>query len=349
MVREALGDEAVIISTREENGGASVCLTAAIEPSSYDREYDYDSNFELGDGGTQAAESDDWLQYDDEDEVSAVEEEITDVMLRHSVPEDVMDAILSCATVIGLESPGISLIAAIEHLFNFRPLPEGAYHKPMMMIGAPGSGKTLVTAKMAARGAMAGLDIGVITTDTVRAGGIEQLEAFTKLLDIDLIQALNPMDLPFILEEMEGEGKDQILIDTSGFNPFDSTEMKGMAQLIGSANVEPYLIMPAGGDAEESGEIARACAVIGAYGVIPSRLDIARRFGGVLAAAYHGGLPFADMASTSSVVDGLEAVTPQNLSRLVMPSAYRKQQDDAPQSRGTEHARRIRKISKGTQ
>jgi len=277
--------------------------------------------------------------------VSAVEEEITDMLLHHCVPEDVMDAILSCATVIGLENPGISLIAAVEHLFNFRPLPDGAHHRPMMMIGAPGSGKTLITTKMAARGAMAGLNVGVITTDTVRAGGVEQLEAFTKLLGINLIQAKNRMDLPFILSDMEEQGKDQILIDTSGFNPFNQSEVKTMAQLIGSADMEPYVIMPGGGDCEESAEIARACAVIGAYGLIPSRMDVARRFGGILSAAYHGELPYADMSNSSNVADGLGALTPQSLAKLLMPSAYKKQWNDT-KKKDDQHSTQTRKISK---
>lgn len=344
MVRDTLGEDAVIVATREENGGKSVHVTAAIEPSAYD------DAFELGRGGTEAAESSDWLQYDEEDEVSAVEEEITDVLLRHGVTEDVMDHILSCATVIGLENPGISLLAAIEHLFNFRPLPSGAHSNALMMVGAPGAGKTLISAKIAARGVMDGLNVGVISTDTIRAGGVEQLEAFTKLLGIDLIQANNPRDLPLILDELREENLDQIIVDTSGFNPFDRDEMKAMAQLIGSAPVDPYLIMPAGGDAEESAEIAKACATIGVQGIIPTRVDIARRLGGVLSSAYQAGLPYADLSNTPKVADGLEAVTPQALSKLLMPSAYpdkaQRQKSAAPsQARGRQKLRRTGRVT----
>jgi len=324
MVRDTLGEDAVIVATREENGGKAVSVTAAVEPS-YEQDFDYDDSFELGEGGSSAAPASDWLQYDEEDEVSAVEEEITDTMLRHGVTEDVMDHILSCATVIGLENPGVALIAAIEHLFNFRPLPTKAHAKPLMMIGPPGSGKTLTTAKIAARGVMNGLDVGVVSLDTVRAGGVEQLEAFTKLLEVDLIQALDPEDLPMLLAELREEGKDQIVIDTYGFNPFGRDDQKAMAQLIGSCDVEPYLVMPAGGDAEESGEIAKACTTIGAYGLIPTRADYARRLGGLLSAAYHGGLPFADLSNSPKVAEGLEPLDPQKLARMLMPASYRNQ------------------------
>lgn len=308
MVRENLGEDAIIVATREEKGGRAVRVTAAIEPA-----------FEVG-HASGSATPDDWLQYDDEDEESAVAEEITEAMLRHNVPEDVMDQILSCATIIGLETPGIALIAAIEHLFNFAPLPQGAHPKPIMMVGPPGSGKTLAVAKLAARGVMNGLRIGVVSTDTVRAGGLEQLSAFTKLLHIDLKKAQTPKDLAFVLADLKS--CDQILIDTSGTNPFEKEDIRILAKLAGSANIEPYLVLPAGGDAEECGEIARVFSTIGAHTLIPTRIDIARRLGGILSAAQMGGLSFAEASNTPKVADGLLSLNPQNLSKLLMPRAY---------------------------
>jgi flagellar biosynthesis protein FlhF len=318
MVRDTLGEDAVIVATQEQAGGKSVHVTAAIDPSSYD------NSFELGrdqdTGGYAAAPKADWLQYDEEQDTSAVEEEITDALLRHSVPEDVMDHILSCATVIGLDNSGISLIAAIEHLFNFRPLVNAPKNKPLMMIGPPGSGKTLMTAKIATRGVMDDLSVGVISTDTMRAGGIEQLMAFTSVLGTDLVQCTDPADLPYILEDMQGY--DQIVIDTAGLNPFDKDDIRSMAKMIGSADLHPYLVLAAGADSEESGEIARACATIGANGLIPTRIDIARRMGGVLAAAHTGGLTFADLSATPQVADGLNEITPQSLANLLMPTGF---------------------------
>lgn len=311
IVRDTLGEEAIIVATREEQGGKSVRVTAAVEPA-----------FEVA-PSSDPAEAEDWLQYDDEDEEFAVAEEITEAMLRHSVPENVMDQIISCATVIGLEQPGIALIAAIEHLFHFRPLPTSTHKKPIMMVGPPGSGKTLATAKMAARAVMNGLKVGVITTDTVRAGGIEQLSAFTKLLRIDLQKAETPKDLVQAIEKLTD--CDQILIDSRGTNPFNAEDVKTTAKLISADNIEPYLVLPAGGDAEEAGEIARAFAALGAHSLISTRLDIARRLGSLLSAAHHGNMAFSDVSTTPKVADGLYSLTPKTLAKLLMPTAYREQ------------------------
>jgi flagellar biosynthesis protein FlhF len=315
MVRDTLGEDAVIVATREEKGGKAVRVTAAIDPSSYG-----EPAFEIGRGAaSQAAPASDWLQYDEEDEEFAVAEELTEVMLRHAVPETVMDQVLSCATVIGLEQPAIALVASLEHLFHFRPLPLRSYKKPMMLIGPPGAGKTLVAAKMAARGAMNGLNIGVITADTVRAGGVEQLAAFTKLLRIDLQKAKTPQDLLAALSDLRG--CDQVIIDSPGINPFDTEDIRTLARLIGADDIEPYLVLPAGGDADEAGEMARAFAALGAHTLVPTRVDITRRLGGLLAAAYYGNLAFADAGNTAKVADGLISLTPQTLSKLLMPAA----------------------------
>ena len=358
MVRDELGEDAIIVATREEKGGPSrgggVRVTAAID-SPYNDDFADD---DYGDAGYDAfdAENDDfdepafeprtntrsrskrdWLQYDEENDNAAIIEDITDALLRHAVTEDVMDQILSCATIVGLENAGITLMAAIEHLFHFTPLPTGAHDKPMMMVGPPGSGKTLAVAKMAARGVMNGLKVGVITTDTVRAGGIEQLQSFTNLLRINLKKAGNADELRLLISEMRGF--DQILIDTSGINPFNTDDVKTLARLIGAADVEPYLVMPGGIDAEESGEMARVFSTIGIHTIIPTRVDMARRLGGLLSAAHQGGMTFADASNTPKVADGLISLSPKNMAKLFMPTAFR----DSPMSNSNTHATNYKK------
>lgn len=329
MVRDTLGEDAIILATREEKGGKAVRVTAAIDPADYDERSYGGPAFETH-GLSEPSAADTWLQYDGEDEESAVAEEVTDAMLRHAVPEDVMDQILSCATVVGFEQPGVALVAAIEHLFQFTPLPQGASSKAMMFVGPPGSGKTLAVAKTAARGVMNGLRVGVISTDTVRAGGLEQLAAFTKLLRVELKKADSPATLKAQLAALKG--CDQIIIDTAGMNPFNTEDVKKLARLIGAGMIEPYLVLPGGMDAEESGEMGRIFATIGAHTLVPSRIDMARRLGGLLSAAHHGGLSFADASNTPKVADGLLSLNPKTLAKLLMPAAYRNERTPAQAS-----------------
>ncbi|MGQ0527400.1 MAG: ATP-binding protein [Alphaproteobacteria bacterium] len=318
MIRDTLGEDAVIVATREENGGKSVRVTAAIEPA-----------FEIGKG---FGSEHDWLQYDEEDEQSAVAEELTDVLLRHSVPEEIMDQILSCATVIGVEQPGIALMAALEHLFGFKPLPRKETKQAIMLVGPPGSGKTLATAKIAARAVLGSHNVGVISCDTTRAGGIEQLQAFTKLLRVDLQKADNEDQLAAHLTAMRD--LDVVVVDTAGINPFNKDDVKDLARLLGAGNITPHMVLAAGGDADECAEMARVFSALGVQSLLSTRVDIARRFGGLLSAAHYGTLSFTDASITPKVADGLTAITPKTLAGLLMPGQH-KEPDQGSRKTGT--------------
>ncbi|NBX65974.1 MAG: GTPase [Proteobacteria bacterium] len=320
MIREALGEDAIIVATREENGGRSVRVTAAID------RMDDGPAFEIAPKPRTARRPSagipqDYLQYDlEEDAEDAINEVLTDTLLRHGFPSDISDNVLSTATLMGMPDPQSALRAALEQTFSFAPLPLKS-HKALMLIGAPGAGKTLATAKLAARAVMAGRKAAVISTDTIRAGGVEQLEAFTKLLQIQLKKSRNAKELRAHLETTRD--CDMVLIDTGGCNPFDVDDMRGLAGLMDSGAVEPVMVMAAGGDAEESAEMARCFAVLGVQRLLPTRLDIARRMGGLFAAASRSGIAFSEASNTPMVADGIVTLSAQSLSNLLLPPSMR--------------------------
>lgn len=365
-VRDTLGEDAIIVATREEPGGKAVSVTAAVDNDSYARHKETESRIqsflEQVEGGENQAggqnkpkpgaeydrpfaagtqtqsgphEDSDWLfenelnEIHEPEDTDAIVEALTDVMIRHGASSEVTDEILSCASVMGLEDARVSLVAALENLYEFRPLPTAASGKSIMMIGPPGSGKTLAVAKLAARGVMNGLNVGVITTDVVRAGGLEQLQAFTKILDVELVRASSPDDLTRKMAQLAD--MDQIIVDTGGTNPFEPEDMRELAQLISVGPADPVLVLPAGIDAHESSDMARTFRAIGAKLLLPTRLDIARRLGGILTAAHQGGLKFADASNTARVADGLVEINPRRLADYLMPQTKTSQKENAPE------------------
>jgi flagellar biosynthesis protein FlhF len=320
MVRETLGDDAIIVATQEENGGRSVRLTAAIDRADDGPAFEIQSTRKI----IRKANTNlpiDYLQYDiEEDAEDEVNEILTDTLLRHGVPADISDIILSNASMIGMNEPISAMRDALDHSFTFAPLPLKS-KKALMMIGAPGVGKTLATAKLAARATLSGLKTAVITTDTIRAGGVEQLEAFTKLLQIPLQKARTSLELRSKLETLQNI--DLILIDTGGCNPFDIDDMRAQAALLDSGNIDPILVMGAGGDAEECAEMARCFAVLGVQRLLPTRLDITRRMGGLLAATGRSGIAFSDASNTPKVADGIVSLSAQSLANMLLPASIR--------------------------
>ena len=316
MIRETLGEDAIIVATNEDRiNGTGVHVTAAI-----------DQAFELDDA-CQGGEEGGWLQYDEENDIDAVAEEITEVMLRHCVPEDVMDNIVSCATVMGFEDIAVALVTTLEQLFTFSPFPTSRHPKPIIMVGPSGSGKTLAVAKLATRSIMNGLNVSVISTDTKRAGGIEQLRILTDVLQIKLHTAQDFRALRTIANK-ERMRCDQVIIDTSGVNPFSKYDVKELARLMHATDMEAVLVLPAGIDSDEAGEIGRVFATLGVKSLMPTRIDIARRLGSLLSAAHYGNLSFADASITSKVAQGLTPLSPRSLAQLLMPRLYREEKND---------------------
>jgi len=318
-VRDTLGEDAIIIATREENGGSSVRVTAAIEqmdtlPDPYPE--DYQSGKVRNTAPAKNKNDIDYLQYDSEEDFEGqLTEQLTDIMLRHVVPNDVMDNILATAAMTGLGNAETALSAALEHLFTFAPLPQ-RHRKALMLVGPPGVGKTLMIAKMATQAVMNNTTVAVITTDTVRAGGIEQLQAFTKLLKIPLQKARTRDELNTLLKQSQNH--DLILIDTAGTNPHDPDDMARIARLADAGSIEPILAMTAGMDADESSEIARSFALLGVKRMLATRLDIARRLGGVLSAAQKGDMAFCDISFTPKVTDGIAQMDPNMLASFLI-------------------------------
>lgn len=356
MVREALGEDAIIISTREERGNKSVTLTAALDADNLSvaspRRRTSDAGvkspaFEVADAAVgHIAAADDWLQYDDEEDLEGgVTEQLTEVMLRHSIPEDITDPILSFCMVMGIGDARLSLVQALENLFRFAPLMP-VTNKPVnkrkafMFVGPPGAGKTLTAAKFAAKAVLQNVPALVLTADTMRAGGVEQLEAFTRLLEVPLHKIKGPNDIKARLADLRPDTA--VFIDTPGLSPFSSDSMKMLAKLIGGGDIEPVLVMPAGLDPAECADMARLYAAIGVRRVIASRLDMARRYGGLLAAANAGNMAFAEAGNSAHVAEGLQTLSAKILAQYLFPGA-----NPTSPSGGQSHPSHSRKTQAG--
>lgn len=197
------------------------------------------------------------------------------------------------------------LESTLAKAFAFTSLP--LQNRPLLIAGPPGAGKTLTVAKLATRLVMAGVKPLVITADGQRAGATEQLAAFTKLLGINLIVACHPVTVGRALTRRERDAP--VLIDSPGCDAFDPTQVDELLALAASSDAVIVLVLPAGLDPAEAMDIARAYAAAGANLMVATKLDLARRLGGILAAA-GAGLALTEGGVGSGAADGLLPITP---------------------------------------
>jgi flagellar biosynthesis protein FlhF len=111
-----------------------------------------------------------------------------------------------------------------------------------------------------------------------------------------------------------------MLVDTAGCDPFDPPQAVALRALATVAGADIVLVLPAGLDAAEAADLARAFAALGARHLVATRLDSARRLGAVLAAAEAGPLLLTEGGIGPEVADGLEPLSPAGLAaRLTAP------------------------------
>lgn len=216
---------------------------------------------------------------------------------------------------LALSAPTETALAAC---LRFAPLPLAAGERPLLLAGPPGAGKTLTAARLATRLVMQGTPPLVITADGQRAGAAEQLSAFTRLLGVTLLVASQPASLGRALARRVGRAP--ALIDTPGLDPFDPAAREELAALTTVAGAGIAVVLPAGLDADEAADLARAYRALGAEWLVATRLDHARRLGAVLAAAHAGGLALAEAGIGPGAADGLVPLTPALIAhRLAAP------------------------------
>ena len=309
LVREALGDDAIIVATRDDEMGG-VRVTAAIDdpiakapPRSI----------------TKVAEETD----------SAAIETIATALVQHAVPSALGERLLATATQYANDDPLLSAGAAFDTHFKFAPIPDDFSCGPLILIGPPGAGKTLCAAKLATKATMAKRHVTLISTDTERAGGMAQLSAFSSLLKTDMIEI---EDAHALKDAVSIQKQDTItIIDTAGCNPYNEDEKKNLASVIKSSGALPLLVLPADMDSSDALDLAKEFQLLGARALIFTRLDMTRRLGGLLRTAYESHLLLCNFTASSKVTEAPFPLNPVSLARLILP----RKQDAAAKATGT--------------
>ncbi|SRR5579885_308796 len=303
-VRQQLGPDAVIVSTQEdEDGGTRV--TAALDSDTVPTR------------------------------VAAPESGAIDVLgmplAAHGLAPELVEKILAAALPYDAEEPLVALSSALATLYAFRPLGGDDAQRVILLAGPPGAGKTVTAAKLAARMVLAGGKVRLVSADTARAGATDQLAAFAKILGVPLHRAQSPQELQALAAK--ADRVELTLIDTAGINPYNAAERRDLRALVDAAGAEPLLVVPAGGDAVDTMELARIFRDEGCARLAVTRLDMARRLGSIIAAADALRLDFAEAGVSSAIADGLSSFNPVLLARLLLSAAARSRRPSLEKTR----------------
>lgn len=333
-VRDELGETAIIVSSEElETGGVEV--TAVNERRSESRSTEPETlspvrnQLEMrlkarlrGEAKASQAAA---LNADAPAALGLTSTDLATVLNDHRVPDALADRLLQAASAHDNDDAQTALAHSFGIALDFQPIGE-QLPGSIMLIGAPGAGKTVTAAKLAARAVLAGQQVDIITADAVRSGALAQSKAYADVLNQDVAEVRGADELALMLDTRAELGRSRpCIIDTPATNLHDRAELDHTARLVQAcrgadtnSTVEPIGVIAAGGDIEDMAEAAQFFAQLGCRRVIISRTDATKRLGGVMAALATARLAVAEFGIKPYLAGGLVAATPSRLADMTL-------------------------------
>ncbi|MEA3121822.1 MAG: flagellar biosynthesis protein FlhF, partial [Paraburkholderia sp.] len=199
------------------------------------------------------------------------------------------------------------------------------------LMGPTGVGKTTTTAKLAARCVMrfGASKVALLTTDSYRIGGHEQLRIFGKILGVSVHAVKDAADLQLALSELRN--KHIVLIDTIGMSQRDRLVSDQIAMLCGAGQaVQRLLLLNATSHGDTLNEVVHAYRSAEGQpelaGCVLTKLDEATNLGGVLDTVIRYKLPVHYVSTGQKVPENLYVAA----KKFLIKSAFCIPRDGSP-------------------
>ncbi|MGL1919565.1 MAG: hypothetical protein OCD03_00915 [Hyphomicrobiales bacterium] len=189
---------------------------------------------------------------------------------------------------------------------------EDAPQHAVLLVGPPGSGKTVTTTKLCARALMQGETVDFVTLDCVRTGGVEHAKSLTSFLEIDLIELKDAQKFSTWLDRYSKNVNQNVtFIDSLSTNIYDMEDMRWLLDYMEAAEqndvkVEPILVLSATTDATTIGDYATTFKSMGIDRVILTCWDIASKPAATFSAVIDAGLKIAMISDSPYLSGGTE-------------------------------------------
>ena len=295
-VRAELGDDAVIVNIDHDKRSGLVRITAAIEHRPEPEPIDAPDPvvtrpFQPFDAAHLAA-----------------------VLRYHGIPSPLSTRLQTSAAARPDCDMAEAFAMAIDDQVKVMPI-DVASNRPLLLLGAPGQGKTLAAVRLAVEARGQDRPARVITLDGKAAGAVEQLRAFCGPAEVEMACADDAAHLERLLTPLY-EGF--TVIDSMGINPYALADIELLAYAVKRSGAEPVWVMAAGADALEAAEMAEIFASLGVRRMIVTRLDASRRLAATLTAPIRSRLARAGFSASPYLADLIQPASPMALAEYLL-------------------------------
>tara|TARA_Y100000590_G_scaffold470641_1_gene667299 strand:+ start:2490 stop:3479 length:990 start_codon:yes stop_codon:yes gene_type:complete len=296
-IRSELGDNAIIVSTYQSRRGQGAQVTTALE------EFNPDDVLR----STILKDKEDNQKY------SMTKKQISSCLEFHGINRNIINTIIKTSDSISESDTQLILAGVLDVILKFgKIVPK--LGKPIIAVGPPGNGKTTTVARLAARSVLLGKKVKVITTDTIKSGAFEQLDAFTELLDLKLDRAPTPEKL----RDIALKNSDAVIfVDSPAINYMNIKEINDLKLFVKSINSSPLLVLSSTIYPAEAYEIATTLNELGTKDLHFTHIDCCRRFGTIIESSFNTKMKICEISKSPFITNGLSQINPMSLARLL--------------------------------
>jgi flagellar biosynthesis protein FlhF len=209
-----------------------------------------------------------------------------------------------------------ALIDSLSTALRFAPV-EAIPPKPILLVGPAGAGKSACAAKLAARTLAAGHEVLLISADSERCGGPDQLQALAKRLGARFQKVMTLADLTDLVGEARGRGM-VVYVDAPAASPTQPADMRAIDRMIDETRLEPILCLPADMRPDDMEELALAYGRLGVTRAIATRFDLTSRRASVLYTLKTADIALAQVSATPYISGGVAIATPPRVAALML-------------------------------
>jgi signal recognition particle subunit SRP54 len=222
----------------------------------------------------------------------------------------------------------------------------------ILMAGLQGSGKTTATAKLARLLREQGSAVAVAACDVYRPAAVEQLVKLAAQARVDVYEQGTDRDpvriAAWARDRAQSEGKDVLIIDTSGRLHVDQELMKELAEIKTAVRPHEILLVVDAMTGQDAVNVAEQFGqAVDFDGVVMTKLDGDARGGAALSVKAVTGKPIL-FASTGEKLDQFERFHPDRMAQRILGmgdvmTLIEKAEEAYDEDRAAELERKLRK------